>query len=279
MAILTSNRIAFASLLVVANAALAQAQEINSYEDFQLYCSDAAYQYDVASPYCDDYKPYYQERIQEEIQPQNVNPDVNKIKRRSTRRNDVSGYVGGSLGAFFPIDDIEGLGTLIDFVLGTDDFKNNPDTDLETGFGGSLFAGAKFNTNFATDLEFTLFSGETEIDDTSYAQWGIFLNPRLIFPLSKKDSGIAIYLSPGIGISKGKVSYDLPDSTAEFLGTEEGLDLSLEDDISFAWQVKLGIDLPFEERFKSFVQVRYVNHTGENTIDSVSTELGFAIEF
>ena len=50
MTIITPNKIAFASLLVVANAALAQAQEINSYEDFQLYCSDAAYQYDVASP-------------------------------------------------------------------------------------------------------------------------------------------------------------------------------------------------------------------------------------
>ena len=227
----------------------------------------------------DDYKPYYQNEIKEELQPHNTNPDVNKIERRSTKRNDVSGYAGGSLGAFFPINDIEGLGTLVDYVLGTNNFEDNPDTELKTGFGGSLFAGVKFSDNFATDLEFTLFSGETEINDTSYSQWGIYINPRVILPLSKTKNSIAFFLSPGIGISKGKVSYDIPDSTAELLGTEEGLDLSLEDDLSFAWQVKLGIDLPFEEKFKSFVQVRYVNPIGENTIDVVSTELGFAIEF
>lgn len=171
------------------------------------------------------------------------------------------------------------MGTLIDFVLETNDFANNPDTDLDTGFGGSLFAGARFNKNFATDLEFTLFSGGTEIDDTSFSQWGIYLNPRLILPLSKKSDSIAFYLSPGIGISKGKVSYDLPEATTDFLGTEEGLGLSLEDDTSFAWQIKAGVDFPVEERYKGFAQVRYVNPTGENTIDSVATEVGFAVEF
>ena len=263
--------------LVLSISSEAQAKNIESYDDYRMYCSPAAFQYGVQSPDCSRYKGIYENRLQEEL-------EQRQIRRRSTQREaspefKTKGYVGGSLGAFFPTGDIEGLGTLIDFVLGTNDFADNPDTELDTGFGGSLFAGAKFNKNFATDLEFTLFSGGTDIDDTSFSQWGIYLNPRLILPLSKKESSIAFYLSPGIGISKGKVSYDLPEATTDFLGTEEGLGLSLEDDTSFAWQIKAGVDFPFEERYKGFTQVRYVNPTGENTIDTVSTEVGFAVEF
>ena len=151
--------------------------------------------------------------------------------------------------------------------------------DLDTGFGGSLFAGAKFNKNFATDLEFMLTGGGTEFDEVGYSQWGIFLNPRFILPLSKKDNAVALFLSPGLGISKGKISYDFTDADAEALGTEEGLSISLEDDLSFAWQVKLGLSVPFSNRYSGFTQVRYVNPTGENTIDLFSTEVGLTIEF
>lgn len=191
MTIITSNRIAFASLLVVANAALAQAQEINSYEDYQLYCSDAAYQYDVASPYCDDYKPYYQERIQEEIQPQNTNPDVNKIERRSIRRNDVYGYAGLTLGAFYPDNE-----------------------DAETGGGSVLFVGGRWNRYFATDLEIIRFVGAEELFDPDYYVWAFTINPRLIIPFNNNYNSATIFVSPGVGVSIVTDFYDSETSLA-----------------------------------------------------------------
>lgn len=178
MAILTLNKIAFAGLLVVANAALAQAQEINSYEDFQLYCSEAAYQYDVASPYCDDYKPYYREQIQEEIQPQNTKPDVNKIERRSTERNDVSGYAGLTLGAFYPDNE-----------------------SVETGGGEVLFVGGRWNRYLATDLELIAFTGGGELFDPDYSVLALAINPRLIIPFNNSYNSATIFISPGIGVS------------------------------------------------------------------------------
>lgn len=257
-----------------------QAQKINSYEDYQLDCSPKAYQSDVQSPYCRQDEGLDPNRFPPELSPQEIRRrDSPPESNRARPANRVKAYVGGSLGVFFPTNESENLRTVIDFVLGTNDFVDNLAPDLEPGFGGSLFAGVKLNQNWATDLEFTLLGGDTEIEDTSYSQWGIFLNPRFILPLSHQQNSVAIFLSPGIGISKGKVSYDLPDSVAQFLGIEENLGLSLEDAPSLAWQIKLGLDFPFEGRYKGFAQVRYVNPTGSNTIDLVSTELGFAVEF
>ena len=132
MAIFNLKQFGLASLLVVANTGLAQAQEINSYEDFKLYCSDGAYQYDVASPYCDDYKQYYQDRIQEKLNRQpSINTESEKVERRSTNSTKITGYAGVSLGAFFPNED---------------DIDTGFDEDiLNTGFGGSVFIGAKWN--------------------------------------------------------------------------------------------------------------------------------------
>ena len=113
----------------------------------------------------------------------------------------------------------------------------------------------------------------------NYSQWGLFINPRYILPLSDRDNSVSIFISPGLGISKGKINYDIPDETAEALGTEEGLSVSLEDDISFAWQIKLGLSFPLNERWRGFTQGRYVNPTGDNTIDLLSAEVGFALEF
>lgn len=241
MATITLNRIAFASLLVVANAALAQAQEINSYEDFRLYCSDAAYQYDVASPDCDDYKPYYQERIQEEIQPQNTNPDVNKIKRRSTRRNDVSGYVGGSLGAFFP--DMDGF---------------------NTGIGSSTFIGARWNQYLATDLEFIYLSGGTELDGLNYSAYGLAINPRFIIPFTKASNSASIFVSPGLGLS---------------LAEYNTYYIDIEDEIRLTWQIKAGFTIPVGNKYNILLQGRYVDQFEKGTISIFSTELGFSVNF
>ena len=245
---------------LIATSQTAHSQEIDSYEDYRLYCSPAAYQYNVQSPDCDRHKNLYENRLQQELEESQIRERTAKEQSDANQNNRIKGYVGGSLGAFFPTEDVELI-------------------NLDTGFGGSLFAGAKFNKNFATDIEFMLATGGTELDEVSYSQWGIFLNSKFILPLSNKAKSVAFFLSPGVGISKGKVSYDLTDADAAALGSEEGLRISIEDDLSFAWQAKLGLSVPFSNRYSGFTQVRYVNPTGENTIDLFSTELGLSVEF
>ena len=296
---------------------IAQAKDLESYQDYRDYCSPAAYQYGIQSSDCDRYKGIYENRLLEETEQRQIRRNATKEKSDTNQDNRIKGYVGASLGAFFPTEDVKliefdeeeiiesfigaelselGLSIeeldpeLIDAIieselglsnlgLSADDLREISTIDLDTGFGGSLFAGAKFNKNFATDVEFMLIGGGTEFDEVGYSQWGIFLNPRFIQPLSKKENSVALFLSPGVGISKGKINYDLTDADAEALGTEEGLSVSLEDDISFAWQVKLGLSVPFNDRYSGFTQVRYVAPTGENTVDFLGTEIGLNFEF
>ena len=183
-----ANKIALTCLLFVSGAKLANAREINSYEDFKLYCSDTAYQYDVASPYCDDYRPYYKDRIEQEPDRlHNIDAEDSRIKRRDTDRNDVSGYAGFSLGVFFPENE-----------------------DADTGFGESLFVGGRWNRYFATDIEITNFIGGGELFDPDYYAWALTINPRLIIPFNDNYNSATIYISPGIGVS---LVSDLEDTT------------------------------------------------------------------
>ena len=315
--------LAVLGLLTIPN--IAQAKDIKSYQDYQDYCSPAAYQYGIQSRDCDRYRNIYENRFQQDLEQQRIRRRDTQEKSNANRNNRIKGYVGGSLGAFFPTEDVEliefdeneiiknylesefGLSVeelesdfglsieeldsefrdsviesefgLSQLGLSANDLREISTIDLDTGFGGSLFAGAKFNKNFATDLEFMLIGGGTEFDEVGYSQWGIYLNPRLILPFSKQENSVALFLSPGLGITKGKINYDLTDANAEALGTEEGLSISLEDDLSFAWQVKLGLSVPFSNKYSGFTQVRYVDPTGENTIDLFSTEVGLMIEF
>lgn len=317
-----ASLVAISGLLTIPN--LAQAKDIESYEDYRNYCSAAAYQYGIQSSDCDRYQDIYENRLQQELEQRQIRRrKTEEATKDITQNNRIKGYIGGSLGAFFPTEDAElfdeneiienfiesELGLSVeefesDFEISIDDLDQGSkdffleseladaniglsaaqvrelmSLDLETGFGGSLFAGAKLNRYFATDLEFMLLGGGTESDDTNYSQWGIFLNPRLILPLSQKKNTVALFLSPGIGISKGEIDFEIADTDADSLGIEEGLRISVEDDLSFAWQIKLGLAVPFGDRYNGFTQVRYVNPTGDNTIDLISTEAGFAVEF
>jgi hypothetical protein len=246
MAILTSKKIGVATLLVMINATVVQAQEINSYEDFKLYCSDAAYQYNVASPYCDDSKPYYQEQIQEELnRQQNVNTKETEVERREAKRkqNEVSGYAGGALGIFFPDKD-----------------------DTDTGFGESLFVGGRWNKYLATDIETIYFSGGGELFSPDYFAWALTINPRLIIPFNNNYNSASIYISPGLGVSVVG-AYD--DDREEY---EE-----LETDL--AWQIKAGFTIPIQERFNLFLQGRYVSQIGEDANNAFGTQIGFSVNF
>lgn len=268
-----------------------KANQINSYEDYKLYCSPHVYLYGAQSPYCNQYDEIYKNRLQEELnQQQNRRRDTQQENNSAKQADQIRGYVGGSLGAFFPTESVELIkGGTIDeeeiideeeTILGVP-ISEIREIDLNTGFGGSLFVGAKLDKNIGTDLEFVLLGGGTEFDDLGYSQWGLFINPRFILPLTNQENSIFFFVSPGLGLSKGKLNYDIPDEVAEELGTEEGLSVSLEDDISFTWQIKLGLSFPLDERgrWRGFTQGRYVNPTGENTINVLSAEVGVALEF
>ena len=237
---LTYKKIAFAGLLFLANTKLAQAQEINNYEDFKLYCSDAAYQYNVASPNCDRNKPYYQNKIQEELnRQQNINSEENKVERRKTKKNNVSGYAGLSLGAFFPDDE-----------------------DAATGFGDSLFVGGRWNRYLATDIEVIYFSGGDDsfyFIDPDYFAWALTINPRLIIPFNNSYNSASIFVSPGLGVSIVDDGYD----------TETDL----------AWQIKAGFTIPIKEKFNIILQGRYISQFEEDSNSAISAEIGFSVNF
>jgi Outer membrane protein beta-barrel domain len=173
------NSLALCGFLLLSNSQVSQAQEINNYEDFKLYCSDAAYQYDVASPDCNEVKPYFQEQIQEDLNQQpNNNIQQPEIERRKVQENDVSGYAGIALGAFFPDEE-----------------------NLDTGFGESIFVGGRWNKYLATDIEAIYFSGGGELLDPDYFAWALTINPRLIIPFNNDYNSASIYISPGLGVS------------------------------------------------------------------------------
>ena len=223
---------------------IAQAQEINSVEDYQFYCSSAAYYYDVESPECEKYKPVYEQQRQQESNDVNSSPTRdNKETTSSTQQ--VRGYMGASLGAFFPDEEL-----------------------ADTGFGGSIFLGANFNQYISLELEAGLLGGGTELDIADYSVWALFINPRFNLPLdaNSQDAKVSLFVSPGIGISQAEIDID------EF-------DLEVEDETRFTIQVKAGIEYDISRNNSLFLQGRYVTQTAENTIDFFSVEAGTKFTF
>jgi opacity protein-like surface antigen len=238
--------VAISGLLTMPN--IAQAKDIESYQDYRDYCSPAAYQYGIQSSDCDRYKNIYENRLLEETE-QSEQRQIRRNARKETSNtnqdNRIKGYVGGSLGAFFPTE-------YLGFI------------DLNTGFGASFYGGAKFNKYFATDIEIALLGGGTELSDINYGVFAAFINPRFILPLTDRNNGVSLFLSPGIGISQANIG----DSDVKFL-----------DDYRFTWQAKAGVSIPVSKRLSTFGQVRYASQTEENTIDFFGTEIGLNFEF
>lgn len=195
------------------------------------------------------------------------NKDSSPRERRSrkdVKSNGISGYAGATLGVFFPDVDEDS-----DIFIG-----NN--TDVNDGFGGSIFAGAKFNKHLATDLEFVAFAGDIDsdldVDDENYTVTSVFLNPRFILPLNDKDNSLDLFLSPGIGIST--LISRVEDEVGDFDSTT-----TIEDDTRFTWQVKGGASVPVSSKFSILGQLRYASQTGDNAIDYFGTEVGVEFDF
>ena len=195
------------------------------------------------------------------------NKDSSPRERRSrkdTKSNRIRGYAGATLGVFFPdVDEDRDLFT-----------GNN--TDVNDGFGGSIFAGAKFNKNLAADLEFVAFAGDIDsdqdVDDENYNVTSVFLNPRFILPLNDKDNSLDLYLSPGIGIST--LVSRVEDEVGDFDSTT-----TIEDDTRFTWQVKGGASVPVSSKFSILGQLRYASQTGDDAIDYFATKAGVEFDF
>ncbi len=197
----------------------------------------------------------------------NRGKDYNPRERRSrkdVKSNAISGYAGATIGVFFP-----------DLDEDSDIFTGN-NTDINDGFGGSIFAGAKFNKYLATDLEFSSFVGDIDsdldADDENYTVTSVFLNPRFILPLNDQDNSLDLYLSPGIGIST--LISRVEDEVGDFDRTT-----TIEDDTRFTWQVKGGASVPVSSKFSILGQLRYASQTGDNAIDYFGTELGVEFDF
>ncbi len=221
---------------------MAQAKNIESYEDYRMYCSATAYQYGIQSSDCDRYKGTYENRLQEEVEQRQIKRrNTNKEESDANQDNRIKGYVGGSLGVFFPDADV-----------------------LDTGLGVSLYGGARFNKYIATDLEIDLLGGGTIDSDIAYGVFAAFINPRFIYPFSDQDKSASVFFSPGIGISA--------------LGVGDG-DTTVTDDTRLTWQAKAGVSIPVSRRLSTFGQVRYASQFEEDTVDFFGTEIGLNFEF
>ena len=223
----------------------AQAKEIESYEDYQLYCSPQAYQYNVQSPDCDRFESIFEDRERELNRQQQ--PDQRNIEQENRREKQegISGYAGTTLGLFFP--DSEGL---------------------NTGFGGNIYGGAKFNDNFATDIEFAILGGGTDLNNVNYGVWALFINPRFILPIEDKPDSASFFISPGIGISQAFVS-----------ASDSNTTVTVSEDARFTWQIKGGASFPISRKFDLFGQLRYASQTEDDTVDFFGTEIGLNFNF
>ncbi|MEL6494672.1 MAG: hypothetical protein AAFQ41_06050 [Cyanobacteria bacterium J06623_7] len=176
----------------------------------------------------------------------------------------ISGYAGATLGAFFPdIDESQGF------------FTGN-DTEVDdTAFGSSIYGGIKFSRYLATDIELSGFIGDVDSDldeDESYSLGAFFLNPRFILPFGQRRNSLALFFSPGVGVSQ--LTSTVEDEVDDFDRT-----IFVEDDIRFTWQVKGGITVPVSRKFSILGQVRYASQTGDDALDYFGTELGVNFDF
>ena len=220
---------------------IAIAKDIESYEDYKMYCSSVAYQYGIQSPDCEKYKSIFEQR---DIQENNVRQkrQNGSIRRRNVRTEKKStskkrGYIGINPGAFIP-----------------------DSNELETGAGISLYGGTKFNPNFAADFEISLLGGNTIYTDVAYGVFAAFMNPRFILPFDRDNEKTAsLYFSPGIGVST--------------IGVGDG-NVTFTDETRATWQAKAGVSAPVSNKLDIFGQVRYASQFQENTVDFFGTEIG-----
>ena len=211
------------------------------------------------------------DRLREGIESREEAETKEQEQEQEEKSGGIGGYAGVTLGAAFPdIDEDRPI------------FQGE-DLDINPGFNSSLFVGIKFNSYLATDLEFNAFAGEIDSDfdeDQNYFMSGIFLNPRFILPLNKKKNSLALFLSPGLGVSRLAASVE-DEITSDIEGDDDEFDRTtiIEDDSRFTWQIKGGVSIPVSSKFSIIPQLRYASQTGDNSVSYFGTEVGIKFNF
>lgn len=150
-------------------------------------------------------------------------------------------YLGGTVGFFLPSD--------IDEVQFENDDFDVDEIDSDNGFGGSLYAGYKFNSFLSADLELLGLTGNAEPFDSDYGAAAVFLNPRYTLPIGgNPNASLYVFASPGIGLAGVGFGDDLDDQI-----DEDNLNTGV------AIQLKAGAGLPLSESIDVFGQARYFN--------------------
>ena len=166
--------------------------------------------------------------------------------------------LGGTVGIFLPSDSDE-------FDPDNEDFDFDS-IDIESGFGGSAYAGYRFNNFLSTDLEFVAFTGDAEPFDSSYTSVGFFVNPRYTLNLGiNSNASPYVFVSPGIGVAGVGFGDDLESQISD-----DGLNTGV------ALQIKAGGGLPLSQSVDVFGQARYLNAFKVYEISSTDDEQGFS---
>jgi opacity protein-like surface antigen len=259
------------SLTVFTTAA--QAQEIRTLQDYLNNCISE--DEDEIPEQCDRLREANESKLEEEAEEMEETEESEKVDappEKTQKSGGIGGYAGAVLGVYFPdIDENRPIFT-------------GEDIDVQTGFGSGLFAGIKLNRYFGTDLEFNVLAGEIDSDlddDQTYVMSGIFLNPRFTLPLNERKNSLALFLSPGIGISQLSASVEDEISSDTEEDDDEDLDRTTitEDDSRFTWQIKGGVSIPVSSKFSVIPQLRYASQTGDNAVDYFGTEVGVKFDF
>lgn len=213
-----------------------QAREIKTLEDYRLYCAPGAYQYNVQSPDCPQLREVFEDKQQRREQSEFLlEPKRRNTKQEQESKQQTSGYIGTTiLGLYFPSND-----------------------SLGTGIGGSFFGGVKFNKFIGLDAELGGFFGGND-DDDAYLVWYGFLNPRFFIPLSEENKHLAMYISPGIGIS-------------------QLIDEDSTDDARLTWQIKGGVSIPIYKRLGGYGEIRYADQFSDEGSGAFGTEFGLTL--
>ena len=215
------------AVLLALTPVAVRAQDVNSYENYQVGCNSGAE--------CNNFEVNYQDEVAQRTR--------DRRTRRTRTTDDKKIYVGGTLGIFFP-SEIE------DFNIGIEagTVSDLQTVDPGTGFGGSLYGGYKFTEFISADVEGFVFGGDSDPLDSSYTSYGFFVNPRFTYTFDQAN-GVYVFASPGIGVA----GVDFGDEIGDAPGVEE------DSGTGFALQAKAGVGYPVSDTIDIIGQARYFN--------------------
>ena len=163
------------AILVAAFPVGVKAQEVNSYEGYEVTCQSGTD--------CNDFK----------VDSKTTETDSNVAQTGRTRRTrsvtpaEKKFYIGGNLGGYIP------------------------GGDLDIGFGlGGLF-GYNFSNQIAAELEVYDFFGGSNVDDLGYNFLGVAANGLYKYPFGNDSNSIYAFVGLGVGIGNLSATGDVAD--------------------------------------------------------------------